>query len=116
MLRMFEMAAASFEARREERRFGIATAAMMPMIATTIINSTSEKPSGPRLFFTCSTALLRVYLGRARLPPAPSVVVSGYAPVSRDCVSLTRSAGRAAPRPRGPHAPGLLKGKGEGKA
>src|ERR1044072_3427413 len=60
MLRMLEMAPASFEARRDDMRLGMAMAAMMPMIATTIINSISEKPLWPFLFCSCFTALLRV--------------------------------------------------------
>src|SRR5205085_8748315 len=44
MLRMDEIADASLAARREARRLGMAMAAMMPMIATTISSSTREKP------------------------------------------------------------------------
>src|ERR1700749_614301 len=88
MLRMVWMAAASFDAPRGDLRFGIAMGAMMPIIATTIINSISEKPFWPRLLCGCFTALPRVQLGRARLSLAPSAVVSGYAPVSRLLVAV----------------------------
>jgi hypothetical protein len=40
----FETAAASLAARREAIKFGMAMAAMMPMITTTIKSSISEKP------------------------------------------------------------------------
>src|SRR5687767_8112342 len=42
---MVAIAEPSFAARREASRLGIAIAAMMPMIATTIRSSISEKPS-----------------------------------------------------------------------
>jgi hypothetical protein len=44
MLRTVEIAAASLAAMRARSRFGIAMAAMISMIATTINNSISEKP------------------------------------------------------------------------
>jgi hypothetical protein len=45
MVRSEDWAEPSFAARREARRFGIAMAAMMPMIATTISSSINEKPA-----------------------------------------------------------------------
>jgi hypothetical protein len=45
MVRMEEMADASLAARREASRLGVAMAATMPMIATTISSSISEKPA-----------------------------------------------------------------------
>src|SRR5256885_8478120 len=51
MVRRVEMAEASLAARREARRVGMAMAAMMPIIATTISSSISEKPFWP--FFCC---------------------------------------------------------------
>src|SRR5215510_7694958 len=50
MVRTDDCAEPSYAARREAIRLGIAIAAMMPMIATTISSSISEKPSC-RLFF-----------------------------------------------------------------
>src|ERR687886_1355694 len=47
MVRTLEMAEASLAARREASRLGMAMAAMMPMIATTISSSMSEKPFCP---------------------------------------------------------------------
>src|SRR5882724_685055 len=44
MVRSEDCAEPSFAARREARRFGIAMAAIMPMIATTMSSSISEKP------------------------------------------------------------------------
>src|SRR6185503_9245832 len=44
MVRSEDWAEPSFAARREARRLGIAMAAMMPIIATTMSNSISEKP------------------------------------------------------------------------
>src|SRR5918992_5341384 len=45
MVRKEEMAEPSLAARREARRLGIAMAAMMPIIATTIRSSINEKPA-----------------------------------------------------------------------
>src|SRR5687768_13364961 len=42
---MVAIAEPSFAARREARRLGIAIAAMMPIIATTMRSSINEKPS-----------------------------------------------------------------------
>src|SRR6266849_8423519 len=44
MVRSEDWAEPSFAARREARRLGIAMAAMMPIIATTMSSSISEKP------------------------------------------------------------------------
>jgi hypothetical protein len=44
MVRKDDWAEPSLAARREASRFGIAMAAIMPMIATTIRSSISEKP------------------------------------------------------------------------
>src|SRR5882724_3462901 len=44
MVRSEDCAEPSFAARREARRLGIAMAAIMPMIATTMSSSISEKP------------------------------------------------------------------------
>src|ERR1043166_6576724 len=44
MVRREDWAEPSLAARREERRLGIAMAAMMPMIATTMSSSINEKP------------------------------------------------------------------------
>jgi hypothetical protein len=45
MVRKLPIAEDSLAARREARRFGIAMAAMMPMIATTIKSSINENPA-----------------------------------------------------------------------
>src|SRR5919206_4670625 len=47
MVRRLDWAEPSLAARREARRLGMAIAAMMPMIATTISSSMSEKPPTP---------------------------------------------------------------------
>src|SRR4051812_46426176 len=78
MTRMLEIADASLAARREARRLGIAMAAMMPMIATTISSSISEKPFWPFFVCICFTVLLRRNLFRVKIP-ALSAIVSGYA-------------------------------------
>jgi hypothetical protein len=56
-----ETADASLAARRDERRFGIAIAAMMPMMITTTKSSMSEKPFDFSLFFN-SPDILRLCL------------------------------------------------------
>src|ERR1044072_2294761 len=66
MTRMLEMADASLAARRRERRLGMAMAAMMPMIATTISSSISEKPFWPFFVCICFTVLLRRKLFRVK--------------------------------------------------
>src|SRR5882724_10900384 len=59
---MLARAEPSFAARREARRLGIAMAAIMPIIATTMSNSISEKPCW-RLFDVISYgAPLRKFL------------------------------------------------------
>src|SRR5205085_476615 len=81
MVRMEAIAEASFEARREASRLGIAMAAMMPMIATTIKSSISEKPFWP--FFCCISFFCSLVAGfevssRRRAS-------SGHAPLARHC-------------------------------
>jgi hypothetical protein len=44
MIRIVDKAEASFAARLEDRRFGTAIAEMIPMMATTMSSSISEKP------------------------------------------------------------------------
>src|SRR3954469_6763552 len=85
MVRRPEIADASLAARREARGLGIAMAAIMPMIATTISSSMSEKPFWPLFFCISVTVLLRRKFssGVKILFLAPSAIVSGYAPVGR---------------------------------
>src|SRR5919112_5223968 len=66
MVRRAEIADASLAARREARRLGMAMAAMMPMIATTISSSISEKPFWPFFVCICFTVLLRTNLFRVK--------------------------------------------------
>src|SRR5882762_3030661 len=56
---MEAVADASLAARREASRLGIAMAAIMPMIATTMRSSISEKPSWRLLVFIFLFVLLR---------------------------------------------------------
>ena len=53
----------SLAARREAMKFGMAMAAMMPMIATTIRSSISEKPSCRLFFMFCSFKKSVTWLG-----------------------------------------------------
>ena len=57
MVRSEDCAEPSLAARRDASKLGIAMAAIMPMIATTISNSINEKPSC-RLSFFISYLLL----------------------------------------------------------
>jgi predicted tellurium resistance membrane protein TerC len=70
---MEDCAEPSLAARLEARRLGIAMAAMMPMIATTMRSSISEKPSWRLFVFIFLFVLLRekVFKGfsRQRLRP-----------------------------------------------
>src|ERR1044072_8714080 len=59
---MVPIAEPSLAARREARRLGIAIAAMMPIIATTMRSSINEKPSW-RLVFMLIFMLLKRYRG-----------------------------------------------------
>jgi len=63
MVRREPTAEASFAAIRDRRRFGIAIAAMIKMIATTISNSIREKPF---CFFMMLDLLEKFYGARAR--------------------------------------------------
>src|SRR5204863_6584888 len=63
MVRIEPTAEASFAAIRDLRRFGIAMAAMIRMIATTISNSIREKPF---CFFMMLDLLDNFYVARAR--------------------------------------------------
>src|ERR1044071_8936377 len=54
---MVAIAEASLAARREARRLGIAIAAMMPIIATTMRSSINEKPSWRLVFMLISCSL-----------------------------------------------------------
>src|ERR1041385_600453 len=57
---MVARAEPSLAARREARRLGIAIAAMMPMIATTIKSSINEKPSWRLVFILVSCSLREI--------------------------------------------------------
>jgi len=57
------MAADSLAARREARRLGMAMAAIMPMIATTISSSIREKPSWRFVFIWLFMLLFKKNLG-----------------------------------------------------
>src|SRR6185369_14293085 len=59
---MVAIAEPSLAARREARRLGIAIAAMMPIIATTMRSSINEKPSWRLVVMLISCSLNR-YLG-----------------------------------------------------
>src|SRR5207244_10363374 len=63
MVRIEPTAEASFAAIRDLRRFGIAMAAMIRMMATTISNSIREKPF---CFFMMLDLLDNFYVARAR--------------------------------------------------
>src|SRR5260221_173368 len=65
---MLARAEPSLAARREARRLGIAMAAMMPMIATTMSNSIKEKPCW-RLFVFISLMLLKKFFEFVCLAP-----------------------------------------------
>jgi hypothetical protein len=65
MVRSEPTAEASFAAIRDRRRFGIAMAAMIKIIATTISNSIREKPF---CFFMMLDLLEKFYGARAHLP------------------------------------------------
>src|ERR1044072_598893 len=65
-MRTVDIADASLAGRREASRLGMAMAAMMPMIATTISNSISEKPFWPFFVCICFTVLLRRKLFRVK--------------------------------------------------
>src|SRR5215208_6827939 len=70
MVRRDDWAEPSFAARREARRLGIAIAAMMPIIATTMRSSINEKPSWRLvvMLIWCSLKDIRVSsLSRHRL-------------------------------------------------
>src|SRR5215213_7010998 len=84
MVRRAEIADASLAARREARRLGIAMAAMMPIIATTISSSMSEKPFWPLFFCIWVTVLLRENCLSEESFSRRRPSFSGYAPVARD--------------------------------
>jgi hypothetical protein len=74
MVLIEEVAEPSFAARREASRLGIAMAAMIPIMATTISNSINEKP------FIC---FLFIFLGPEKvwgmkLPPSPARLVGCF--------------------------------------
>src|SRR5687767_15923411 len=91
--RIDPMADDSLPDMRARRSPGMAMAAMMPMIATTISSSMSEKPFWP--LFLCIS--LMVLLQRSCLSEdfilAPSAIVSGYAPVGRLRTALPETRG-----------------------
>src|SRR5271163_2860744 len=73
MVRMEPTAEASFAAMRDRSRLGIAMAAMIKMIATTISNSISEKPF----------CFLFIVSPRSRGSKIVLYSLAGYAPVHR---------------------------------
>src|SRR6185369_17085135 len=60
IVRVDDWAEPSFAARREARRLGIAIAAIMPMIATTISSSINEKPSWRLVVILVSCSLREI--------------------------------------------------------
>src|ERR1043165_10164878 len=82
MVRKLDCAEPSLAARREARRLGIAMAAMMPMIATTIKSSIREKPFWPFfccISFRCSLSRRGKIQSQILAPPA---LISGFVPRS----------------------------------
>src|SRR5436190_13438725 len=82
---MLARAEPSFAARREARRLGIAIAAMMPMIATTMSSSIKEKPCWRFCVFISLLVLLKRFLGFNFLAPL-GVVYRRRAAQRRKCL------------------------------
>src|SRR6266496_5722198 len=95
MVRIDATADDSLAAMRARSKFGIAIAAMIRMMATTINNSISENPlcSCPEWFiFSCPSILRRSVVPKARLPECPQserhIVIQGK--TCSDCEAVTQ--------------------------